>query len=200
MSKNTISVDDFLNQSQSESSQFLALVEENKADPSKVKVTPYLSDKKCGCSGSLLINKDAIENLELTDLSHLCCGKNHKVVKINFKEGYTISLEDVFKQYLENSNQPSHHDQGFLQNTPSFLPNIQAGASDFKFVGPTSEENSIDKDQCVWRTYYTQPCNCVDRWGNRFTRNAECYHLYTGDGRYCRSMCPSCYNVCARGF
>lgn len=91
-----LSVDDLL--SQQDVQPLLRATVESTDDPLVVKLTPYVPDVGCLCSGALLIPKAAIENVIPTGEAHICCGKQLSVVEINFVKHASIPVADVLEQ------------------------------------------------------------------------------------------------------
>lgn len=74
-----------------------ATIESVEGKPGVVKITPWV-DGKCQCRLAIEVPKTSIRQVTPTGETHKCCGKGLRVVEIQFKEGSTISLKDVFSQ------------------------------------------------------------------------------------------------------
>lgn len=74
------------------------MVEPVDDDGANVKVTPWLPVVGCLCQLAFTLPKAAIESVEPTSETRSCCGKTLQIVEINFKEGETIPVTQVFEQ------------------------------------------------------------------------------------------------------
>jgi hypothetical protein len=109
MANEKISVDDLLT-SQSKSS-FSATVEAVEGQPDLVKITPWTAAAGCLCHLAVNIPKASLAGVTPTGDTHVCCGKNLKVVELHFKKGESITLEELFGQ-LHRSASKSTHESG----------------------------------------------------------------------------------------
>jgi len=107
--KKKISIDDlFVEES---NTGFLCTIELVSNDSSKVKLTPWVDEVQgCSCESAIVINKDLIENVIITDDSHTCCGKRHKIVEAFFKDNASIAIKDVLQMAVKriSSGQSPH--------------------------------------------------------------------------------------------
>lgn len=98
----------------------LATVEAIPDKPEMVRVTPWILGRGCACQSALVIPKQAIGKLFSTEHRHNCCGKVLQVVEIEFKEGSSVSVADIF---ADRSQQASALTNKFA--TRSRLPRPQ---------------------------------------------------------------------------
>ena len=106
MTQTTLSLENFLEEEKISASEFLATVEQDGHNKDKVLLTPW-NNQQCNCSQSLSVSKESITSVEKTDKTHFCCGQNHAVVKVNFKAGASVNLEELWKQLsAKNTSSP----------------------------------------------------------------------------------------------
>jgi hypothetical protein len=74
----------------------LATVEAIPESAESVKITPWVPGRGCACQYALVVPKHAIGRLVLTEERHHCCGKVLRVVEVEFREGSTLPIADVF--------------------------------------------------------------------------------------------------------
>jgi hypothetical protein len=119
MSQNLTSIEDFLkeqdNPQEQENHHLLATVEAIEGKGDTVKVTPWTRAAGCLCHLAINIKKASLEGVVVTGDTHVCCGKNIKVVELHFNQGETIGLSDLFQQmeakaktreHIDNHNHP----------------------------------------------------------------------------------------------
>ncbi len=128
-----MTTDEFL--TEQEKGVFLATIEPIENDDKRVKVTPWRAGHGCLCQLSIVIPKEAIANVTPTGDRHPCCNKVLRVVEITFKEGSTMSLDEVFKNLLAGA-QHIHPEAArpfeYGEERPALSsPNPQAFASEF---------------------------------------------------------------------
>lgn len=106
-----LSIDEFFDEQSKAESKVLATLEQEAADATVVKVTPWVEGKGCLCKLALELPKSAIEAVVQTAHSHRCCNKVHTVVEVLFKKDATILLDELFHQLVEAaaSNQADAH-------------------------------------------------------------------------------------------
>lgn len=96
-----ISLDELLSQQQQ--GLFLATVEPVEDQPEDCKLTPWVEGQGCLCSLAVVIPRAAISSVKLTENRHYCCGKLLFVVEINFQQGSSIKLDDLFSQMMKSA-------------------------------------------------------------------------------------------------
>jgi hypothetical protein len=106
-----LSIDAFFDEQSKAKSKVLATLDQEAANATVVKVTPWVEGKGCLCKLSLELPKSAIEAVVQTAHSHRCCNKVHTVVEVLFKKDATILLDELFHQLVEAaaSNQADAH-------------------------------------------------------------------------------------------
>jgi len=77
---------------------FLATVEPISGSD-KVTLTPWQSGRGCLCHAALDLPRSAVASVTLTDNTHVCCGKQLRVVAVAFSPEGT-PFQDVFNQLL----------------------------------------------------------------------------------------------------
>ncbi|MDF2190179.1 hypothetical protein [Paraflavitalea sp. CAU 1676] len=103
MSNSKISLEDFLRDEAKQAKGFLAVVESLENNDKQVSVSVW-EKNACSCHTSIKVPKELIESIERTEHTHFCCGEYHSVLKINFKQGAAISVEEVLSQLATNGN------------------------------------------------------------------------------------------------
>ena len=83
-------------------------VEDN---PETVKITPWTSSGGCHCGLSVEVPKDSIEDVAPSNERHVCCGESFIVVEVEFKEGASISLNELTRQLGSAAAQTAHANQ-----------------------------------------------------------------------------------------
>lgn len=165
-----ISLDEFLNEESKES--FLCTIEPISKDQTKVKLKPYIDKQGCGCDSSLTIPKDLIENISVTDKIHTCCGKNHKVVEVFFKEGANLKIEDVWQATIERGKtkqKPTTNSNNLnvplYQNSYPFISQTRGNARTYNAFRPFTDGcglQSFPSGAC------TSGCQCLDLNNNTY--------------------------------
>jgi hypothetical protein len=112
MEKTKLSLDNFLEEEKSASSDLLVIIESDEQNKNNVTISPW-NKNGCNCSGKFSIVKSLVESIEKTKDTHYCCGGIHTVVKVNFAKGASIEIGDLLEQMASNSNKPGtnlmHH-------------------------------------------------------------------------------------------
>jgi hypothetical protein len=191
------SVDSFLEQQSSVSSLF-ATVEPTESDVSKVKVTPWVAERGCLCSQALTVSKNAIEALTPTGDTHICCGKNLKVVEVQFKEGETIALSDVFLQLRAATSQGAAHHHVSYKNRElatqfPYLPETY-GPEFYRRTESIAPRRAVSLNPFRWAHCFEQFNDCMEHCfysDNVLTCTCNCdnvFKLCTGVGRL--QKCP----------
>lgn len=129
----------FLKEEETQSNAFLAIIKADENKESHVKISPW-NNGECNLSNSLSVGIHCISSIEKTDHTFNCCGKTHSVVKVNFKENATISLEDAFKQIISKTNDRSQHimDMDSIYNDyyPKHLDRFRTSPTDSIAINP----------------------------------------------------------------
>ena len=118
MMKKKIKVDEFFKDS--ENGGILCTIEKVKDDNTKVKLTPWINEHiGCSCESSMIIDKNHIDSIVVTDEVHTCCGKRHKVVEAFIKENASIKVTDIIVTglvalFIKITNEGKSHDQLLL--------------------------------------------------------------------------------------
>lgn len=81
----------------------VATVEAVEDEENLVKITPWVRGVGCLCNLALKLPKESIASVTPTGDMHFCCGKSLRVVEINFNEGSSISLRDLFAQLMQSA-------------------------------------------------------------------------------------------------
>jgi hypothetical protein len=103
MSQSKLSLANFLEEENSNSSAVLAIIELDEQNKDNVTVSPW-NKNGCNCNGNFSIAKTLIESVEKTSETHYCCGKTHTIVKINFTKDASIKMDDLLAQMASNNN------------------------------------------------------------------------------------------------
>lgn len=92
--------------------RLLFTVREVEDQPDLVKITPYTKGGGCSCGAiSMMMPKEIIESVTITEMQHLCCGQSFAVVELHCKEDATMSISDVITQlFLVNKKDDGHQD------------------------------------------------------------------------------------------
>lgn len=85
-----------------------ATLEPIEGDDINLKITPWLEGEGCLCAYALTIPRKALRQVSPTGESHICCGKRLLVVEVEFSDKSTLSVSDVFQQFLHLASQPFH--------------------------------------------------------------------------------------------
>ncbi len=132
MSQSKLSLNNFLEEENSNSSAVLVIIELDEQNKDNVTVSLW-NKNDCNCNGKFSIAKTLIESVEKTNESHFCCGKTHTVVKINFVKDASIKMDDLLTQMASNNkvggNLMHHTSQQF--NVNEVKPDIINNNIDF---------------------------------------------------------------------
>ena len=96
-----ISLDELL--AEQDKQLFLATIEAVSNQEGKVKITPWIPGRGCGCNFSLIVEKRSIGKIRLTGRQHFCCGKMLSVVEFTFKDDSVLSATDVFADLMRRA-------------------------------------------------------------------------------------------------
>jgi hypothetical protein len=107
MEKTKLSLDNFLEEEKSASSDLLVIIESDEQNKNNVTISPW-NKSGCSCSGKFSIPKNLIESVEKTKDTHYCCGGTHTVVKVNFAKGASIEIGDLLGQLVKNNKPGSN--------------------------------------------------------------------------------------------
>ena len=106
MAAEQLTVEDLL-EAQSHPS-FRATVEAIAGDTAHVRVTPWVRSSGCLCHLALKIPRSAIRSLALTGDLQACCGKSLQVVQVDFAEGASMNLSELYGQLGEAAARQAH--------------------------------------------------------------------------------------------
>ena len=138
-------VDDLLQQQESE--RLRAVIESVEGDDERVKVTPWMYRAGCLCSLSLVVLKSAIDSVESTDESDVCCGKHRQIVEITFKDS-SPSLNEIFSQLVGQASEVPAAPLGrspralppFTWERPEFFPGAAGSGVVYRYKDPVTHK------------------------------------------------------------
>jgi hypothetical protein len=187
-------LDAFLDEQSKAKAKFVATVEGDESKPDLVTVTPWVAGKGCLCKLAVKVPKSAIETVTPTGQSHHCCNKVLKVVEVHFKDGESISLNELFDQLLESAvSGHSHQDEPFPRQDDfqtghrAFPPprqGFQAGHGGFRppqslFWWPWE----------WWKVYHTAQCQ-------NNLRNCQANCAFADYPETCNCNCENSFRIC----
>jgi len=114
MAETKITLADFLDKHSAPA--FLATIEPISGSD-KVSVTPWQPDRGCLCHAALDLPRSAIASVTITENTHNCCGKQLRVVAMEFAPS-GAQLQDVFRQLLSRGADPAHVDSHVPSGPP----------------------------------------------------------------------------------
>lgn len=104
MGEGELSVDEYLHGGHARGA-WLATIEAVPDDDTLVRVTPVSQGATCGCAAAIRIPKSAIAGVRPTGERHLCCGRAFELVELRFKDGASLSLDDLLGQLVQPPSQ-----------------------------------------------------------------------------------------------
>ena len=78
--------------------EFKGTIEGIEGKPGAVKITPWVPVAGCLCHMAVVVPREAIIGVMMTEDTHFCCGKTLRVVEVDFADDATIPLQDLFNQ------------------------------------------------------------------------------------------------------
>ena len=116
------SLHDFLHEEKIKQSALLATIELVHDDDHLISISPFTNDES-GCNNSFIVRKENVEWVKKTGQVHYCCGNQHDVVEIGFKEGASISLKELFgpEGIMKRNINPGAYGTGDLATSPMYL-------------------------------------------------------------------------------
>lgn len=177
--KTKINLDEFLKELSTEG--FLCTIETIQNDTTKVKLLPWLSEHEgCNCEASIVINKDLIENVLVTDQIHYCCGRKHKVIEVFFKQNASIKITDLIQMTISKSSN-TQRSKGANYYAPHDFYNPATNTNPYGTSSLTCPSGWLP---CGPYSCYNPKnmCCCCDPRGN-------CYIKDNTAGRSCYTVC-----------
>jgi hypothetical protein len=187
-----MSVDELLT-SQTKS-PVLATIEAVEGDQELVKLTPWAPSTGCLCESGIKVPKYTIDSVQRTGQRHICCGRVHDVVEVNFRDEATLRVSEVFRQLAASASSPT---LGPL--SPSLATFAGSQQQGHNFVGgrvaasrllfrprrPERDPNCV-ADCTASQATCTSLCSLL---GSNPLAVALCISACAAHGQYCRDNC-----------
>jgi hypothetical protein len=95
-----MNIEEFLRHQESASVEMQAIVEAVADNPSKVRITPYRQGQGCNCSDAIELDKQDVEDIEVTQGSAWCCGRQFKIANVKIRSTARLPVADVLARSM----------------------------------------------------------------------------------------------------